>query len=194
MADTPFTPIPIPHAGEDISKLHSAVWVAREMTCAHNCMLRCLNSIYQQCIYVKEPEDIQDLLTYMGFWYDWIHEHHDGEESIFFPMIEELSGEKGIMEANIHQHRAFDDGLKEIGVYAKEITVEEFDGSKVRLILDRIGPVLERHLSDEIATLLALDKYDSMKVKKTWVEFDLAMRKGDKVCSRFCSLSSTVSR
>ncbi|KAH8807607.1 hypothetical protein F5884DRAFT_731479 [Xylogone sp. PMI_703] len=180
IAHTPFTLIPIPHAREDITNMHSAIWVAREMACAHNCMLRCLNSIYHQCTFVKKPEDIKDMLTYMRFWYDWIHEHHDGEESIFFPMIEELSGEKGLMEANIAQHRAFEDGLEEVGRYAKETRLNHYDGVEVREMLDRVGPVLAQHLKDEIETLLALDKYDDKKVKKTWVEFDLAMRKGDK--------------
>ncbi|KAH8799069.1 hypothetical protein F5884DRAFT_869636 [Xylogone sp. PMI_703] len=178
-ADTPFALIPVPHPDEDITRHHSSVWVAREMTGAHNCMLRCLNSIYHQFMYVKLPKDIKDLLTYITFWYDWVHEHHDGEEKIFFPIIEEASGRRGIMEVNVKQHDALESALEEFGVYAKETSVEKYDGAKIREILDRVGPVLSQHLNDEINTLLALDTIDSEKLKKAWNAFDLQMRNGN---------------
>jgi hypothetical protein len=97
-ADTPFTLIPTPGRGENLNKLEDAVFIAREMANAHNGMLRALNSIYQQCIFVKDPKDVKDLLLYATFWCDWIHEHHDGEETFFFPRVEEITSMKGLME------------------------------------------------------------------------------------------------
>lgn len=97
-ADTPFTLIPTPGRGENLNKREDAVFIAREMANAHNGMLRALNSIYQQCIFVKDPKDVKDLLLYATFWCDWIHEHHDGEETFFFPRVEEITSMKGLME------------------------------------------------------------------------------------------------
>lgn len=91
-ADTPFPLIPTPGRGLDLSPSspnHSSIYLAREMACAHNGMLRALNSIYNQCLYVSRPQDVKDLLTYTKFWAGWIHVHHDAEGEMFFPDVED---------------------------------------------------------------------------------------------------------
>lgn len=51
-------------------KVNSSVdYIATDMTLAHNAMLRCLNSVYQQAPYVKSEGDIRDILLYATFWY-----------------------------------------------------------------------------------------------------------------------------
>jgi hemerythrin-like domain-containing protein len=180
-ADAPFTLIPTPGRGENVNKLDDIVWIAREMANAHNGMLRALNSIYQQCVYVKEPKDMKDLLLYVGFWCDWIHEHHEGEETFLFPRVEEITGVEGLMEVNIAQHHTFMDGLEELQKYAKETKAGEYDGVKLRGIIDSFGANLTKHLTEEIETLLGLKKYDGLALKKAFVGFDDEMRKGDKV-------------
>ncbi|KAL2072668.1 hypothetical protein VTL71DRAFT_12011 [Oculimacula yallundae] len=179
-ADTPFSLIPTPGRGEVVSKLPVPIYIAREMACAHNGMLRALNSIYQQCIYVSNPEDIKDLLKYIQFWCGWIHEHHDAEEEFYFPEVERLTGVKGLMATNVAQHHAFMPGLEAFGKYATETSVEEYDGLKMRAIVDSFGGILSKHLSEEIQTLLELDAYDGAVMKKLYDEFDLKLRAGDK--------------
>ena len=68
----------------------------------------------QQCTFVSSPTDIKDLLMYTTFWCSWIHEHHEGEETLFFPALEEFTGVKGLMEKSVDQHHAFMSGLKEL--------------------------------------------------------------------------------
>jgi hemerythrin-like domain-containing protein len=187
-ADMPFSLIPTPGRGEDMKKLDDAVFIAYEMACAHNGMIRALNSIYQQCIFVKEPKDIQDLLQYATFWCNWIHEHHDGEESFLFPNVEKITGVKGLMEVNVSQHHAFMDGLEELQRYVKKTKVDGYDGMKLRGVIDGFGGKLAAHLSEEIETLLGLKVYDGRALRKAFMEFDAEMRKGDKVSGFFASL------
>ncbi|CZT04722.1 uncharacterized protein RAG0_11084 [Rhynchosporium agropyri] len=179
-ADTPFNLIPTPGRGEDVSKLPAAVFIAREMTCAHNGMLRGLNSIYQQSTHVIQPQDIKDLLKYAEFWCGWIHEHHDAEEQYYFPEVERLTGMKGRMAKNVAQHYAFMPGLENFGSYLTDTSVEEYDGLKLRAIVDSFGEVLAKHLSEEIETLLELKAFDEAVMRKAYDEFDLKLRAGDK--------------
>ena len=184
-ADTPFKLIPTPGSGQNLSNLDNITFVAREMACAHNGMLRALNSIYQQCVFVKKPLDIQDLFLYTGFWCDWIHQHHEGEEAILFPKIEEITGIKGLMEVNFNQHHAFLDGLTGLQKYVKETSVEGYDGLMVTGIIDEFGAKLTQHLTDEIQTLLSLNPNHGVALRKACMEFDAEMRKGDKVRACF---------
>jgi len=184
-ADTPFALIPTPGSGENLAKLDDTVFIAREMANAHNGMLRALNSIYQQCIYVKEPKDIKDLLLYATFWCDWIHEHHEGEENFFFPQVEEITGVKGLMEVNIEQHHAFMGGLLEFQRFAKETSVEKFEGKEMSRVIEAFGGKLTKHLTEEIGTLLGLKIYNGAALRKAYMVFDLEMRKGDKVSQMF---------
>jgi hemerythrin-like domain-containing protein len=195
-ADAPFALIPSPGRGENLQKLDDAVFIARDMANAHNGMLRALNSIYQQCMHVKEPKDVKDLLLYATFWCDWIHEHHTGEETFLFPQIEEITGVKGLMEVNVAQHHAFMEGLEAFHKYAKETKVEEYDGLKLKLLIDRFGGKLTKHLTEEIGTLLSLKTYDGPALKKAYLKFDGEMRKGEKVSetSKIEGLLLTVGR
>jgi hypothetical protein len=90
-----------------------------------------------------------------------LHIHHTGEEEDFFPHVEELSGEKGIMEVNVQQHHAFHDGLEKFIEYVKSCAdgTEQYDGKKVVEHIDAFGKSLTQHLSDEIPTILGLKKY-----------------------------------
>jgi hemerythrin-like domain-containing protein len=191
-ADTPFTLIHTPSHGEDWTKQHEAVFIAREMTFAHNGILRSLNSIYQQCIYVKEPIDIKDLLLYTRMWHDWIKEHHDVEEKMFFPDVERITGVKGLMKQNIEQHEAFFPGLEELGKYARETTVKQYNGLELREIIERFGHILTIHLSDEIQTLLNLKSFDGPTLKKAYLEFDLELRKGDSVLRPYIDIRASI--
>ncbi len=67
-------------------------------------IIRGLNSIYRQAPHIK-PEDNADFIAYAKCWSEVLHAHHKMEEVSLFPQIEAKTGEKGIMEANVEQHR-----------------------------------------------------------------------------------------
>ena len=49
----------------------------------------------------------------------------------------------------------------------------------MRKIIDYFGPLLTQHLTEEIATLLALEKFSDPVLKKAFMNFDEEARKGD---------------
>ena len=136
------------------------------MVHVHNIMFRGLNSIYLQAPHVQ-PEDYDSFCHYMQLWYTWLHAHHEGEEAILFPGIERLSGEKGIMEANIEQHKAFHDGLDAFGKHCDALVAnpKNFNGQQILQLIDAFGSVLTQHLTEEIDTLLGLRRFGEEKMK-----------------------------
>lgn len=76
------------------------------------------------------------------------------------------------METNVAQHHEFEAGVEELKKYAEETTPETYDGVEVRRIVDGFGGVLERHLGEEIESLLSLDEYGGEKLKGAWEEVD----------------------
>lgn len=98
-------------------------------------------------------------------------EHHDNEEELFFPRLEELVGVPGLMTSNVEQHVAFHDGLETLQAYlgAVEAGEDKFDGKRLRGIIDSFMPVLTEHLHDEIKTLVALDKYEDKCDWEGWM-------------------------
>jgi hypothetical protein len=73
------------------------------MAVLHNAFMRGFNSIYNQALEVQ-PQDYKPFLCYAQCIYECIDVHHSGEETTFFPGIEEATGIKGIMDVNIAQH------------------------------------------------------------------------------------------
>lgn len=165
-ADHPFTLLETP-----VSKLPSGSEskslerVASIMVLVHNIIFRGLNSIYLQAPHVT-PADALAFAHYMHQWHRMLHEHHHGEETICFPAIERLTGEEGIMEVNVAQHREFGDGLAAFEKYTLECIADptRFDGHRVIKIVDSFGDVLNQHLNEEISTLLALERFGEEKM------------------------------
>ena len=87
-------------------------------------------------------------------------------------MIEEYSGEKGIMEINLEQHKAFEAGVENFNEYLRTATPETYDGKKLKAIIGDFGPALTVHLTDEIQSLLMLDKYGGDKLAKAYAYLD----------------------
>jgi hemerythrin-like domain-containing protein len=134
--------------------------IAAEMVHVHNMIIRGLNSIYLQAPHIK-PADEKAFCKYMLTWHTLLHAHHDGEEEMLFPFLEKATGVKGIMDANLNQHKAFHEHLDSLKNYAEAVLggTEKFSGDKIVAIVDALGPVLTRHLNDEIPTLLGLRQY-----------------------------------
>jgi hypothetical protein len=153
------------------------VSVASNMAFAHNIFIRTLNSILLQYEHLTSPTDIADLLTFSQCWHEMVHHHHDFEERYLFPSIEAYSGEKGIMDGNVAQHHAFEAGLKEFGDYVYGVKAEEWDKKKYRGVVDSFMPALIKHLTEEISTLLALDKYGAEKLKAAFDDMENVIKK-----------------
>jgi len=180
-ADKPFCLIETPGRDRDPNTLEDAEYMAREMALLHNCMLRALNSIYQQCIHIRFKEDIRDMFKYIEIWCDWVHYHHGTEETVLFPAIEKITGEEGLMDRNVEEHHAFMGGLKDLEDYVKVTRTGGYKGWKVRVLIDCFGGLLAEHLSTEIETLLELRKYPDSGLRKAFIEFDGLMEQSDRV-------------
>ncbi|OQN99037.1 hypothetical protein B0A48_14898 [Cryoendolithus antarcticus] len=178
-ADKPLQLITTTSFSHDSS--HAAYYVATQMALAHNGILRGLNSIYLQApnILLADAKAKQDFLSYMQCWSESMHHHHDCEETIFFPDIERITGVKGLMQQNVEQHRAFTPGFDAFQEYARACKPQDFDGQKVKSLIDAFAKPLSQHLYDEIDTLRALDKYDSAKVKGAYKKLEKALMATD---------------
>jgi len=139
---------------------------ASEMACVHNMMIRGINSIYLQAPHITQKDE-QSFLNYAMQWYALLHVHHTGEETTFFPAVEELAGEKGIMEANVEQHHAFEAGLEAFVAYIRDAIAkkEKYDGKRIVALIDAFAEPLRDHLADEIPTILGLRKYGDKMAK-----------------------------
>lgn len=135
------------------------------MVNAHNMLMRGLNAIYNQAPHVK-PRDVKSFAHFCNIWSDAIEAHHHSEETAFFPAIEKMSGEKGVMDVNVGQHQQFHDSLHTLAAYFKSVLAgtEEYDGQKVVNIIDTFGGVLSEHLSAEITTLMGLERFGTEKM------------------------------
>lgn len=133
------------------------------MCTIHNLIVRGLNSIYLQAPHIQTADE-RDFTEYMSLWCTLVNTHHHEEEEYFFPWVEELTGEKGLMAGNLEQHRAFHGGLERFIAYIDEIKASKakYDGNRVVEIIDGFGQVLTEHLGDEIPTLLGLKKYSGI--------------------------------
>lgn len=137
------------------------IHTATEMAHAHNLMIRGLNAIYLQAPHIVEA-DVPSFCKYMLGWHTMMHTHHDAEENHLFPYLEQVAGQK-IMEVNVEQHRAFDKGLDEFRGYVDAVSAgtEKYDGQRVVRIIDDFGPVLMKHLEEEVPTMAGLGQYGS---------------------------------
>ncbi|PTB45936.1 uncharacterized protein TrAFT101_004579 [Trichoderma asperellum] len=171
-ADGPFELISISllgyKPGEKVQPYHA---MALEMVTVHNCLIRGINSVYLQCINVERSSaSVPAFIKYASVWGQILHTHHSTEEKWIFPEIEAIVGEKGVMDVNIQQHHAFEEGVNEYAAYLKnaENGEEKYDGTKLKNIVDSFMPVLRQHLQDEILTLKDFDKY---KEKTDWAKW-----------------------
>ena len=162
---------------------HAAYYVATQMALAHNGILRGLNSIYLQATHIprEDLDAIRDFLTYCQCWCESMHHHHDAEEMVFFPSIELISGVQGIMERNIEQHRAFTPGFDLFQEYSRTCLPEDYDGRKIKSLIEAFAEPLTQHLYDEIETLRGLDMYDSGRIRQAYRRFEKTLMATDNV-------------
>jgi hemerythrin-like domain-containing protein len=74
------------------------------MALSHNVLIRGLNSIYLQAPHIS-PSEYAPFISYALCWAELLDAHHRMEETSLFPTIERITGEVGIMDKNVEQHR-----------------------------------------------------------------------------------------
>ncbi|TVY23083.1 Sterol-4-alpha-carboxylate 3-dehydrogenase,decarboxylating [Lachnellula hyalina] len=135
---------------------------------AHNTIFRALNSIYYQALKILpgSPE-IADFLTYCSIVFEFMHHHNLSEEHHFFPAIQKHTGNSELMQVNLQQHRKIDDAFEPLQKYAELVSRDEYDGHKLRFLIDKFAPIYQEHMKAEIDTILDLhDKIDSVSLMK----------------------------
>ncbi|KIM92979.1 hypothetical protein OIDMADRAFT_46480 [Oidiodendron maius Zn] len=171
-ADGPLPLIPTPRKLLEGKAQTDAEKAATEMAIVHNILIRGLNCMILQAGNVKEPSDVRDFMTYAQTWVHTVHEHHKSEETIAFPFFEKETGENGIMNRNIDQHKGFSLGLDLFAAYINEIQREEVDysGIKFKELIAAFDSHLIKHLTEEIPTITGLGKY-----KVNWKQYNKIM-------------------
>ncbi|CAG9990580.1 unnamed protein product [Clonostachys byssicola] len=161
-ADHPFPLVPTPNyrLKKDGKKPDDFDNCASLMGVIHNTILLGLNSIYLQAPNIT-AKDQKAFCAYILKWHEFLDLHHKNEELEFFPTVEKLAGEEGIMEPNVEQHHKFEPGINSFISYVKDCQngKENYDGEKISNMIDEFGNILAGHLADEIPTLLSLRKY-----------------------------------
>jgi hemerythrin-like domain-containing protein len=166
------------------------------MALAHNLLIRYLNSIYLQATGISRSEDVEAFLFYCQAWCTIIHEHHHGEENIFFPTIAEYTAKKDIMNTSVEQHKDFDSGMQKFEKYVTETPSNAYSGSMLRKLVDDFAPALVKHLHAEISTLLSVgEEFGGEKLQKSYDEWEKQIMKESRAKSDpvFLSFSSPTS-
>ena len=110
-----------------------------------------------------------------------MHHHHDAEEAVFFPSIEEITNVPGLMARNVEQHQAFTPGFERFQEYVQTCRPPDYDGQKLKTLVEGFAEPLTQHLYDEIETLRGLDKYDSKRIKQAYQRLEKSLMATDNV-------------
>jgi hemerythrin-like domain-containing protein len=73
------------------------------MALVHNIIIRGWNSIYLQAPKIKIA-DVPDFLHYCDAYHAFVVGHHDSEEAVLFPKIEEATGLQRVMDDDVAEH------------------------------------------------------------------------------------------
>lgn len=133
-------------------------------------------------------------MVFCDAWSRTLHSHHNTEETVYFPMLEEMCSQKGVLKRNHDEHERFLPALFAFDVYVSGVkdNGKEYDGSKIVGLVDGVGPALARHLESEISLLQSLEKDDQID----WDILGKAMaahskKAADRVCIAFaCFIES----
>lgn len=78
--------------------------------------------------------------------------------------------------------------------YAERTSPEEYSWTDLKVIADDFAPALMQHLREEIGTLLDLNDYDSVELKKVWLETENVAKGAAKPPGLFVCLPSLPGR
>ncbi|KAJ1305972.1 hypothetical protein OPQ81_010687 [Rhizoctonia solani] len=149
-ASYPYPLIPTP-PGDWQKSLHEMH--AIRMAALHNIIIRSFNAIIYHAPNVTKKE-VPSFIKFCRAVADVVHEHHQTEEEVIFPYLEEKLG-KGAMDANVNQHHDFMPQFDEWNEHCKKILTKEetYDPTKFVAMLRMSTDMLSAHLVDEIPTI-----------------------------------------
>ena len=152
------------------------------MALVHNTFIRALNSIYLHAPLISPNNKTlaHDLLTYCQCWVALVALHHQTEETFLFSALEaRIPGAKGILDANVHQHEEFHDGLAAFEKYVNgALAGEAYDSERLLGLIDGFSAPLMKHFGDEVETLMRLEETgQGEEVMKVHEEFEVLVRK-----------------
>ena len=157
------------------------MFVATEMAIAHNVFLRGLNSILRQAPYIIDSlkagyirQDVEDLLFYVKTWIRLVKRHHDIEEKLFYPGVEEVTGITGLMDDLEVEHEEWLDGLLALQNYVDRVSdkPDQYRWATMRTMINSVSPALTNHLYSEIEFLLGLEKFETEGLRTLWFEVE----------------------
>ena len=149
-------------------------------------ILRGLNSILRQAPYIRDSskhayieQEVKDLLFFVHTWVKVLDHHHNVEETVFFPAVEEVTGIVGLMDDLEVEHEEFYPGLMALKAYVESVSEKprEYRWTTMRTMINSFAPALTNHLYAEIDFLLAMEKFDSEGLKQCWDEAEKAATK-----------------
>lgn len=133
------------------------VFYAHFMCVIHNMINRGFNAAYNQAKAIQSgTKSADDFLVFNQFLYEFISNHHEVEDNVFFPDLEAANKSPGLMSENTEQHKLFHDGLEEFGKYVNETSKDHYDSNKLLRIMDSFREPMVQHLRDELTTFLDL--------------------------------------
>jgi len=149
-----FPLIPITYSPDWDFSDHAATF-GIEMTLIHNVFIRCLNAMYEHAVSI--PASSADVTPFAGYalaLVALIQDHHHGEENIVFPLFQTKFPVE--MQKNLDEHKGFLEGLDALEEYLKAVYIKkkdvEWDGEKVRKLIEAFGDGLVQHLHEEVST------------------------------------------
>ncbi|KAK0118896.1 hypothetical protein ONS95_007768 [Cadophora gregata] len=91
-----------------------------------------------------------------------VEQHHTHEEVHYFPAIERVTDQKGIMDSEAKEHSSFHEGLKSFKNYLTSLKMPtDFRPIKLLSIMDTFSQPLYSHLASEPQAILALSRFAS---------------------------------
>jgi len=109
---------------------------------------------------VKNSEDVADFMKFCDAWSCVLHSHHNTEETVYFPLLEDQTKHKGVMAHNHEEHETFVPGLLAFDAFIGGIKDRGavYDAPQLLKLIDDFGPALEKHLHNEVGVLEELGK------------------------------------
>ncbi|KAL1955225.1 hypothetical protein VTO42DRAFT_8884 [Malbranchea cinnamomea] len=156
-------------ARPEVPRDHAVVQFTQNMALVHNLILRGLNAAYNQCLDVSPgTQAAHDFLVFNQCIFQVLQVHHDMEEQHLFPALEAALDRPGAMDQNRQEHHSFHDELMRFHEYVFGTDPKDYDGETLKAAILALGPLVEKHLHNEVAPLYDLHRIESTALKSLW--------------------------
>ena len=98
-----------------------------------------------------------------------------------FPGFKDVIRKPGFLQQNVEQHHTFDPGLKELITFANDTTANNYSFVTLQGIIESFAIALLGHLHAEIASLIAVQPYNSEGLLRVYRTCEAVAGEQDKV-------------